>query len=107
MYMGLSLLFLAVVYVFNRNIQLRARVKRLVEIALLVACLNLTGALYVLHGFTYPHLYSYRYAFILVILLIVSAVFIATTTALLFSSIYMLSTSSVSEYLSASFLKSS
>jgi len=73
MYMGLSLLFLAVVYVFNRNIQLRARVKRLVEIALLVACLNLTGALYVLHGFTYPHLYSYRYAFILVILLIVSA----------------------------------
>lgn len=73
MYMGITVLFFAVAYIFNKKIDCLVRIKRMIEIIVLVISLNLAGAVFVLHGFTYPHIFSYRYAFILVILVIVSA----------------------------------
>lgn len=73
MYMGIALLFLAVVYMFNKKIRFLSRIKRLTEIGIMIISLNLAGAVFALHGFTYPHTFSCRYAFILVVLLIVSA----------------------------------
>lgn len=47
MYMGIALLFLAVVYMFNKKIRFLSRIKRLTEIGIMIISLNLAGA--VLH----------------------------------------------------------
>ena len=73
MYLGIAVLVISILYMFNKKIDLYSRIKRLVGIVLLIACSDWVGAIYVLHGFTLPHLLSCRYGFILTILILVSA----------------------------------
>lgn len=72
-YCGIFVIILAVLYIFNRNIELRRKVKRISEILILVLALNWIGLYWVLHGLSIPHAYTNRYAFMLVFLLILTA----------------------------------
>ncbi len=72
-YITVTVLFLAALYVFNRNIRLARRVKRVIEILVIAFQLNWLLGSYVFHGFAFPNSYSNRFQFILGILLLVTA----------------------------------
>jgi uncharacterized membrane protein YfhO len=72
-YVGVVVVLMAMFFVVSRNIDRMSRVKRLIEIVVFTVFLNWGAAIYVLHGFTFPHMYTCRFQFILVILLLVSA----------------------------------
>lgn len=72
-YCGLIVIVLVFVFIFNRNIDKGHKIKRMLEIAVLSLCLNWILPIYVLHGFTFPHGLSNRFAFMLTILLIITA----------------------------------
>lgn len=72
-YITVTVLFLVALYVFNRNIRLVRRVKRVIEILVIAFQLNWVLGSYVFHGFAFPNSYSNRFQFILGILLLVTA----------------------------------
>lgn len=72
-YCGLLTLLLCLVFVFNKNLSARHRIKRIIEIVIIAGCMNWIVASYVLHGFVIPHMFSNRFAFMLIVLLIVTA----------------------------------
>lgn len=72
-YITVTVLFLVALYVFNRNIRLARRVKRVIEILVIAFQLNWVLGSYVFHGFAFPNSYSNRFQFILGILLLVTA----------------------------------
>ncbi len=72
-YIGLFIFVLCICYMFNKNIELKSRIKRLLEIIVFSICLNWKVAIYVLHGFSFPHAYSNRFTFFVSILFIISA----------------------------------
>lgn len=71
-YVGVSVILISIMFIFNSKIKLKDRVKRLLEIFLLSICLNWEIGLYLFHGFTLPNSYSNRYSFILTIILLVT-----------------------------------
>lgn len=73
MYLGVAIIIIAVLYVFNSKIDFCSRMKRFFGIVALIVCSDWVGAIYVLHGFTLPHLFSCRFGFILAILILMSA----------------------------------
>lgn len=72
-YCGIFALLLCVLYMFNNKIPVGKRIKRLIEIILVAFSMNWVVTIYVLHGFTIPHVFLNRYAFVLVLLMLVSA----------------------------------
>ncbi|MGN0394280.1 MAG: YfhO family protein [Coprococcus sp.] len=72
-YCGIFVLILCLAFVFNKKIDTKQKVKRIIEMLLIAFCLNWIVSSYVLHGFTIPHMFTNRYAFILLILMIVTA----------------------------------
>ncbi|MBP3325361.1 MAG: YfhO family protein [Coprococcus sp.] len=72
-YCGLFTILLCLVFVFNKKISAGYKLKRIIEIIILAVCMNWIGASYVLHGFTIPHMFSNRFAFMLIVLFIVTA----------------------------------
>jgi uncharacterized membrane protein YfhO len=72
-YQGVIVVIMGVLYVTCKNIKISTRIKRVVELVVMCVCLNWSVAIYVLHGFTIPHLLTGRFLFILTILILVSA----------------------------------
>lgn len=72
-YVGIVALLLVFMYLFNKKIDLGARIRRVVEIVILSVSLNWMVTSYVFHGFTLPNSYSNRFAFILSILFLITA----------------------------------
>lgn len=72
-YCGIFTIILVCLYCFNQHIDLKQKVKRIVEIAVLVLAMNWIGAYWLLHGGTIPHMYSNRFAILLIFLLIMTA----------------------------------
>ena len=73
MYLGVAVFILALLYVVNNRIRISSRLKRMIWIVIFFICSDWVGAIYVLHGFSLPHLYSCRFGFILTILILMSA----------------------------------
>ncbi len=72
-YVGIFVIFLAVTYIGSKRTGRYVKLKRIIEIAILMICCNSRNAIYILHGMTYPHSFSCRFAFTLVLLLVVTA----------------------------------
>ena len=72
-YCGLFVLVLVVTYMFCGHISIGQRIKRAAELIILYIALNWAGAIYILHGFTVPINFNGRFAFILYLLLIITA----------------------------------
>ena len=72
-YVGIAVIFLVLLYFFNKKITLLARFKRLEEIVVLSIALNWIVTSYIFHGFTLPNSYSNRFAFVLSIILLITA----------------------------------
>lgn len=72
-YCGVFTVILCLLYCTNFSIRKEVRMKRIIEILVMAICLNFYWAVYVLHGFTIPHLLFGRFEFIFVILLITTA----------------------------------
>lgn len=72
-YVGVFVLMLVVVYICQGSIPIFKRLKRLAEIFLLSIVLNSSVGSYIFHGLTIPNSLHNRYAFILSLLLIVTA----------------------------------
>lgn len=72
-YIGISILLLSIMYMFNNKFKLCTRIKRLFEIIILCFALNWSALSYVFHGFAMPNSYSSRFSFILSILLLITA----------------------------------
>lgn len=72
-YVGIVVIILLAVYLTNEKIARVSRLKRLAEILLLALGANWVVGSYIFHGFTYPNMMCNRQAFILSMLLIVSA----------------------------------
>lgn len=72
-YCGVFIIVLLFIYIFNKNIEKRQKIKRILEIAVISLSLNWILPIYVLHGFTFPHGLSNRFAFMLTVLLVVTA----------------------------------
>lgn len=72
-YCGIFTVILCVLFCINKNIRKKIRYKRILEILVMAVSLNFYWAVYLLHGFTIPHLLFGRFEFIFVILLIVTA----------------------------------
>ena len=72
-YVGIAVIFLVLLYFFNKKITLAERFKRLAEIVVLSIALNWIVTSYIFHGFALPNSYSNRFAFILSIILLITA----------------------------------
>lgn len=72
-YVGIVVIFLFIIYLTNKGILLKSRIKRLVEVLTMSLGANWVVGTYIFHGFAYPNALCNRQAFILSILLIVSA----------------------------------
>lgn len=72
-YVGIAVLLLVFMYLFNKKIDLRLRIRRLIEIVILSVSLNWMVTSYIFHGFTLPNSYSSRFAFILSVVLLITA----------------------------------
>lgn len=72
-YVGIAVLLLGFMYLFNKKVDLRARIRRAVEIVILSVSLNWMVTSYIFHGFTLPNSYSNRFAFILSIIFLITA----------------------------------
>ncbi len=72
-YCGVFVFVLCVVFIFNTNIKKKQRIKRIVEMAVIAVSLNWSVGSYVLHGFAMPNMFSNRYAFIFIILMLVTS----------------------------------
>lgn len=72
-YCGIFVVVLCLAYLFNRGIQKRQKIKRIVEILFLSFCLNWYWGVFIFHGFTIPHLLFGRFEFILILILLVTA----------------------------------
>lgn len=72
-YCGIIVLIFAVLYFFNNKIVLKNRVKRFLILIIMAIALNWSVGVYIFHGFAYPRSVSNRDAFILILLLIITA----------------------------------
>ena len=72
-YCGIFVLFLAIAYCFVKGIDLKQKIKRIVEIVFLAFSLNWVVTIYIFHGFSFPHGFSGRFLFIMTFILIVTA----------------------------------
>lgn len=72
-YMGIIILGCVILFAVDRNIKLKNRVKRIVGIAVMIIASNWLAGIYVFHGFTYPNMFCNRQAFIISVLILISA----------------------------------
>lgn len=72
-YCGIAIVVLMVCYLFNAGIAPGNRIRRCVILLFLAASLSVSGLIYVMHGFSYPHSISNRDAFLLTVFIIISA----------------------------------
>ncbi len=72
-YCGIFVIVLSVVYFFNKNISRTNKIKRFSEIIFLVMAMNWIGLYWLMHGCAIPHMYTNRYAFMLIFLLLLTA----------------------------------
>lgn len=72
-YCGIFIIVLCFVYFFNKEIERKQKVKRLVLILLLSASMNWIVLLWPMHGFVIPRYFSNRGAILLIFLLIMTA----------------------------------
>ncbi len=72
-YCGIFVVFLVLLYVFVKKIDLSQKIKRIIEIVVLAFCMNWIGTVFVLHGFTLPHGFANRFAFILLFIMVITA----------------------------------
>ena len=72
-YTGIILLGCMILFAVDRNIKLKNRVKRIVGIVAMITTSNWLAGIYVFHGFTYPNMFCNRQAFIISILILISA----------------------------------
>ena len=72
-YCGVFTVILCLLYCTNVSIRKEVRLKRIIEVVVMAVCLNFYWAVYVLHGFTIPHLLFGRFEFLFIILLITTA----------------------------------
>lgn len=74
LYCGIFVIFLFVMFIFNGSIPLYRRIKRISEIVVLTVAFNWIYTVVALQGFHYTITYNSRFMFILVILLIITAI---------------------------------
>ena len=72
-YCGIVIVVLMVCYLLNAEITPGNRIRRCVILLFLAASLCVSGLIYVMHGFSYPHSISNRDAFLLTVFIIISA----------------------------------
>lgn len=72
-YVGIAALLLVFMYLFNKKINLGSRIRRAAEIVILSVAINWMVTSYIFHGFTLPNSYSSRFAFILSVVLLITA----------------------------------
>ncbi len=72
-YCGIFTLILAVCFAFNVNIGKRHRIKRVIELIIVAVLFNWIVGAYILQGFTIPHGLLSRYMFILIMMLLITA----------------------------------
>ena len=72
-YCGIFTLILVLLFVFNDNISKKHRLKRAIGLALMVILFNWIVGAYILQGFTIPHGLASRFMFILIMMLLITA----------------------------------
>ena len=72
-YCGTFAVLLAVLFLFLKKPSRKLRIKYLVMVLFLAACLNNAGLNYVFHGFSIPHGLGNRFAFILLFFILIAA----------------------------------
>lgn len=72
-YVGVAVLHLVFMYLFNKKVNMGVRIRRVVEIVILSVSSNWMVTSYILHGFALPNSYSSRFAFILSVILLITA----------------------------------
>lgn len=72
-YCGIAIVVLMVCYLFNAGIAPGNRIRRCVILLFLAASLCVSGLIYVMHGFSYPHSISNRDSFLLTVFIMITA----------------------------------
>lgn len=72
-YTGIIVLGCMILFIIDKNIKLRNRIKRITGIVIMIVASNWLASIYLFHGFTYPNMFCNRQAFIISILILVSA----------------------------------
>lgn len=72
-YCGIFTLVLVLVFFFNQHIERKYKIKRILELIILSVMFNWIVGSYILQGFTIPHFYISRFMFILIIMLLITA----------------------------------
>ena len=72
-YCGIFTLILTFLFLLNKVIEKKHRIKRAVELIIIVILFNWIVSAYILQGFTIPHCYISRFMFILIMLLLITA----------------------------------
>lgn len=72
-YTGIVILGCMMLFAVDRNVKLKKRVKRIIGIAAMIIASNWLAGIYIFHGFTYPNMFCNRQAFIISILILISA----------------------------------
>lgn len=72
-YTGIVILGCMMLFAIDRNVKLKKRVKRIIGIAAMIIASNWLAGIYIFHGFTYPNMFCNRQAFIISILILISA----------------------------------
>ena len=72
-YVGIMVIVCLLLYSLNKSIDEYARIKRIIEIILMLVCCNWLAGIYIFHGFTYPNMFCNRQVFILLIIIIVTS----------------------------------
>lgn len=71
-YFGIFVLVFVWFYFFRPDIGILQKIKRATEIVILSVSLNWAATIFLLHGFSFPHMFSERFAIILILLLIIT-----------------------------------
>jgi uncharacterized membrane protein YfhO len=72
-YCGIFTIVLCLAFVFASNKNIKSKIKRILEMLFLALCMNWIATQYVLHGFTFPHLFNNRFSFMIVIMMLITA----------------------------------
>lgn len=72
-YCGIFMIVLVLCFVFNADISKKHRLKRVAELIVISVVFNWIVGVYVLHGFTIPHGLLSRFMFILIMMLLITA----------------------------------
>lgn len=72
-YCGVFTIVLILLFVFNKNVDRKHRVKRSIELIVIGIAFNWIVTSYIFQGFTIPHCYISRFMFILIMMLLIMA----------------------------------